>query len=243
MGGGGTSHGFDDPIIPVIIDRVIIDSVPPIQPVVRFATSDPAGPDDLDLTEVLLRAAIDEFAAKGLDKAGVAAIARRAGVTTGAIYSRWTGKQEMILDAVDEVMSQHLDQLLTSRSDPSAPEILAALGADLVDPTDDPADAVVMEAFAAARRDPEFGEMLRRRLSDQEGRLALVIEEGKVAGVIDPVLSTESIVALCLSMGLGFTMFRAVDRPLPAADEWNTVIARLIAAALPVPSPSSPPIH
>ena len=194
-----------------------------------------AGTDaDDDLTGRLLRAAIDEFVEKGLDRAGVAAIARRAGVTTGAIYSRWTGKQEMMLDAVDEVMSLHLSQLLTSLPDPTAPEILASLGADLVDPVGDPvSDAILSEAFTVARRDPAFAAMLQRRLIDQEGRLALVIEEGKVAGVIDPTLSTDAVVVLCHAIALGFTLFRAVDRPLPAAGEWNMLIERLIDSARP----------
>ena len=186
-----------------------------------------------DLTQRLLRAAIEEFADKGLDKAGVAALARRAGVTTGAIYSRWSGKAEMMLDAVDHVMSHHLARLLTAQVDPTAPEILAALGADLVGPGDPLGEAIVMEAFAAARRDLGFAEMLRRRIDDQEGHLAIVIAEGKVAGVIDPELSTDAVVALCQAISLGFTMFRAADRPLPDADEWNTVVQRLIAAALP----------
>jgi AcrR family transcriptional regulator len=210
--------------------------MPPAPPLIRAdgAVAAEAGPEAEDLTHRLLRAAIDEFADKGLDKAGVAAIARRAGVTTGAIYSRWSGKQEMMLDAVDVMMSHHLARLITSQVDPSAPEILAALGADLVGPGDEAGEAILMEAFAAARRDRGFAEMLQRRLRDQEGHLALVIAEGKVAGVIDPALSTDAVVALCHAISLGFTMFRAVDRPLPDPADWNTLIQRLIAAALPV---------
>jgi len=196
------------------------------------------GAVDIDLTDRLLGAAIAEFAEKGLDKAGVAAIARRAGVTTGAIYSRWSGKQDMMVDAVDEVMSHQLATLLTDRTDPSAPEILASMGAELVDPcVDAQADAIMMEAFAAARRDEEFGEMLRRRLADQESRLADVLDEGKAAGIIDPELSTEAIVALCHAIGLGFTLFRSVRRPEPVAADWNTLIERLIGACLVDPTP------
>ncbi|MEZ5167132.1 MAG: helix-turn-helix domain-containing protein [Acidimicrobiales bacterium] len=39
------------------------------------------------------RPAVEEFTEGGFERAGVAAIARRAGVTTGAIYSRWRGRQ------------------------------------------------------------------------------------------------------------------------------------------------------
>ena len=42
-----------------------------------------------DTTARLLTAAAEVFAEKGYDGAGVAEIARRAGLTTGAIYSRY----------------------------------------------------------------------------------------------------------------------------------------------------------
>ena len=67
-----------------------------------------------------------------------------------------------------------------------------------------------------------------------------MIAEGKVAGVIDPCLSTDAVVALCHAISLGFTMFRAVDRPPPDAAEWNALIERLIAAALPGPGTRPP---
>ena len=44
----------------------------------------------------LLDAAAAVFAEKGYDGAGVPEIARRAGLTTGAIYSRFTGKAELL---------------------------------------------------------------------------------------------------------------------------------------------------
>ncbi len=197
---------------------------------------------DPTTTERLLEAAIATFADKGFERAGVAEIARRAGFTTGAIYSRWTGKQEMLLDAVDLAMSAHLAELLAGGRAVNAPEVLASLGADLLD--DDPHDeqrrAVVVEAFAVARRDPGFSDMLARRFSQQECRLAEVIEAGRREGLIDPALSTHAVVTLCNAIGLGFVLLRSLDRPLPDADGWNTLVRRLIAAALPPGAPDQP---
>lgn len=193
-------------------------------------------------TERLLEAAIALFAEKGFDGAGVAGIARRAGVTTGAIYSRWSGKTEMFLDALDLVMSAHLTELLAGGRALGAAEVLASLGADLLvdEPHDEERRAVVIEAFAVARRDPEFAALMRRRLAQQEARLAAVVESGHAEGLVDPALSTEAIVTLCHAIGLGFILLRSLDRPLPAADEWNTLVGRLIAAALPPGAASNP---
>ena len=52
-----------------------------------------------DTTERLLDAAVAAFAEHGFEAATVSDIARRAGLTTGAIYARWTGKRDLIVDA------------------------------------------------------------------------------------------------------------------------------------------------
>ena len=204
------------------------------------SSSTPAGlvtavPDD-PLTVRLLAAAVDEFTEKGFEKAGVAAIARRAGVTTGAIYSRWTGKHEMMIDAIDLVMMDQLDQLLSSDI-ASATDILSALGAELV-VRSPMADALLAEAMVISRRDPEFHALLHRRVSEQMEKFATVIDEGKQQGLIDPALSTNAIVTLCHAITIGFAMFGSFDRELPSAADWNLVIERLITAAGP---PSDPP--
>lgn len=183
-------------------------------------------------TQQLLDSAIDVFSERGFDKAGVAEIARRAGYTTGAIYSRWAGKREMLVAAVDVVMSHHLLHLLGGTA-LSAPDVLASLGADLVITDDEMSRALLLEAFVTAKRDPEFGAMLDRQLADDESRLSAIVVAGQAQGYIDPELSIEAIVTLCQAIGLGFVLRRVVDRPLPAADEWNALIERLISAAAP----------
>jgi AcrR family transcriptional regulator len=183
-------------------------------------------------TQQLLDSAIDVFSERGFDKAGVAEIARRAGYTTGAIYSRWAGKREMLVAAVDVVMSHHLLHLLGGTA-LSAPDVLASLGADLVITDDEMSRALLLEAFVTAKRDPEFGAMLDRQLADDESRLSAIVVAGQAQGYIDPELSIEAIVTLCHAIGLGFVLRRVVDRPLPAADEWNALIERLISAAAP----------
>ena len=61
----------------------------------------------------LLAAAVDEFAARGYAGARVAEIARRAGVTTGAIYSRYRGKAELLAEAIEWATDDEFDRLFT----------------------------------------------------------------------------------------------------------------------------------
>lgn len=194
-----------------------------------------------DLTDRLLSAAIEVFTERGIEKAGVALIARRAGLTTGAIYSRWEGKQELLLDALDVVLMQQIAQLLAAGPDSSAADVLGSLGADLMT-REFAGDALMLEAFVMARRDPAFREILHARMADEESHLAALIDNGKAAGIVDPSLSTRAILTLCQAISFGFVVMGAIEKPTAEADEWNTVIHRLITAALPAPSPdpSSP---
>src|SRR3954453_18286633 len=55
----------------------------------------------VDLTrDRLIDAAAQVFAERGYDRAGVQEIARRAGLTTGAIYGRFSGKAELLPGAI-----------------------------------------------------------------------------------------------------------------------------------------------
>lgn len=200
-----------------------------VQPLGPRARSD-------ELTDRLLQAAIEVFTDRGIEKAGVAAIARRAGVTTGAIYSRWEGKQELLLDALDVVLVQQVADLLAAGPQASAADVLGSLGAHLLE-REAASDALLLEAMVTARRDPDFRELFNARVHDEEGHLALLIDNGKEAGIVDPALSTAAIVTLCQAISFGFVVMGAIDKSTAPADEWNAVIHRLISAALPAPAP------
>ena len=201
-----------------------------------MASSDALYTSD-NITDRLLTAAIEVFTERGIEKAGVALIARRAGLTTGAIYSRWEGKQELLLDALDVVLMQQIAQLLAVGPDASAADVLGSLGADLMN-REAAGDALMLEALVMARRDPVFRTTLHDRMADEESHLAALIDNGKDAGIIDPTLSTRAILTLCQAISLGFMVMGAIEKPTADADEWNTVIHRLVTAALPATDPA-----
>ena len=84
--------------------------------------------------QALVAAAAEVFAEKGYERAGVAEIARRAGLTTGAIYSRFSGKAELLLEAIDVRAEDEFDALFTEhRFQGRATDILQTVGAHLVE--------------------------------------------------------------------------------------------------------------
>ena len=139
----------------------------------------------------LLAAAAEVFAEQGYAGTRVAEIARRAGLTTGAIYSRYRGKAELLAAAIDASSTDELDALFTDhRFEGRMEDILTIAGSHLVERTSRrPAGArgLLLEAFVAARHEPDG----RRRCSParsaiRRDRLADVVESAKAGGGIDP---------------------------------------------------------
>ena len=188
----------------------------------------------------LIDAAAQVFAEKGYDRAGVQEISRRAGLTTGAIYGRFAGKAELLQAAIESRTTDELDELFSSHAfDGRATDILKVVGAHLVTPTPDDGDegALLLEAFIAARRDAEVRESIQKILEERAGLLAELIERAKSDGSLDTALDTESVVAFCHAVGLGFLLYDAISHPLPSAQPWEQLITRLVAALAPPNEP------
>jgi TetR/AcrR family transcriptional repressor of uid operon len=196
---------------------------------------EPAPADDTaaSLGDRLLEAAAEVFAERGYDRAGVAEIARRAGVTTGAIYSRYAGKAELLVAALDAHTTDELDSLFADhRFQGRAEDVLAIAGSHLVQRSadGDRDSALLTEAFIAARRDPAVADLIRGHVLDRRERLRAVIESAKESRGIGTELDTESLVTFCHALGFGFLMLDAVEVPMPEVGPWEQLIAHLIAA-------------
>jgi AcrR family transcriptional regulator len=199
---------------------------------------------DDPIREKLIAAAAKVFAEKGYDRAGVAEIARRAGYTTGAIYGRFTGKAELLLAAIELRSNSELDQLFNEhRFEGKVTDILTTVGSHLVSDVEDENGALLLEAFVAARRDPEVRQLLQESLDLRGDRLADLVAEAQLTGAIDPALDAEAVVRFCHAVGFGFLLFRAVDLTLPKEAPWEALIARLVDALesnTTTPAPADP---
>jgi AcrR family transcriptional regulator len=207
---------------------------------------DPVKPSGDPTRDRLVAAAADVFAEKGYDRAGVQEIARRAGFTTGAIYGRFRGKAELLLAAIEAQSDDEFDQLFAeNRFEGKATDIITTVGSHLVTEDFDNGQALLLEAFVAARRDPEVAVMLRRAVEHVADEMTELIEEAKRTGAIDASIDTLAVVRFCHAVGLGFLLFGAIDLPRPEAGPWEDLIGLLIRAveagsvpAAPAPAPA-----
>jgi hypothetical protein len=93
--------------------------------------------------------------------------------------------------------------------------------------------ALLLEAFVAARRDPEVRSQLERIVEERASTLAALVEVAKQDGSIDSDLDTESLVTFCHAVGLGFLLYDAISMSLPKAEPWEQLITRLVSAIAP----------
>ena len=179
-----------------------------------------------ELNEKLLHAAAEVFAENGYEKAGVAEIARRVGVTTGAIYSRYSGKAELLVEAVDRHL---LTQLHSLHSNASAVDVLSHLGDHLLDDLSD-GTGLFLEAVVAAKRDPELAERLRDVLQSEENKLRNLIHEAISQEGADSEIDQLALMRLAHAIGFGMTLTRTIGLELPSREDWTTVINLVIEA-------------
>ena len=185
----------------------------------------------------MLQAAALEFVENGFDAARVSAIARRAGLTSGAVYARWPTKSDAMVTALDYIFQQILPahRLKDFGADGMrSPDRIEILGASLLG-ADESRD-VLVQVFGSARNNDGIRECLLRFLHQEAQELTDIIDEGKQAGFVDPELSTAAISLLCQAVGIGVHLLVSAgldERYVPTDHEWNTFVATLVSATAP----------
>jgi AcrR family transcriptional regulator len=208
----------------------------PARPPEGAPAAPPTGPTTAasgDTTrERLVTAAIDVFREWGYEGARVSEIARRAGLTTGAIYANYRGKADLLLEAIAAGTGAEVDALLGAADTMGSRELLETLGGRLLHDRSS-ARPLLLEAVVASRRDPDLADLMYRRLDGRAAQVTDVVARGQRNGSIDPDLSTDALVSFCTTLALGALVSRALDLPAPDHHDWDVLIARLLDAVAP----------
>jgi len=177
--------------------------------------------------ERVLDAAAAVFAEQGYEGARVAAIAKQAGLSVGAIYNHWPSKADLLAAVVERTTSDELMQLFTSgATSDGVLDIIATMGRVLDERP--PVAPLLAEVALAARRDPESAEVLRREVAAHEAVLVDLFRFGQSAGDVDHGVSPEVGARYCLMLGLGSLLVRAIGLPSTPHDDWASLIDRLV---------------
>lgn len=176
----------------------------------------------------LLDAAVQVFADRGYEGARVTDITRAAGLSSGAIYSHYASKAELLVDAIRAHGPDELGRLMASGGRREGLlDVLHRLGASL-EQRHQTQGTLLLEAIAATRRDTELCDVLAGSLGHREALLAELARQALTAGDLDDSVSPEVVARFCLMVALGAMVVRVLDLPPTDADDWSRFIGRLV---------------
>ncbi len=180
----------------------------------------------------LVAAAIEVFAEQGYEGARLQDIARAAGLTTGAVYANYRGKAELLFDAIGARAGAELDGLLHDTASLGARAVLERLG-DRLPESRPSGPSLLLDAVAAARRDPDLAALLRERVGRRESTVAGVIASAKDDGSVTDAVSTDAFARFCMMLATGALVLRGLGIDQPDPDDWHVLVARLLDALSP----------
>lgn len=185
---------------------------------------------DGTVRERLVAAAAEVFAERGYEGTRVQEVVRRAGLSTGAIYTNFRDKAELLLAAIGTAPVDSL--FATMRLADGTAQGLRRAGHDLP-VARHPHRPLLLEAMVASRRDPEVAALLRQRLLEFRSVVAGVIVTGQAEGTIAHDVDDEAAAEFCQALGMGFLLMEAVDLPHADVDGWHRLVDRLVGAIEP----------
>ena len=174
----------------------------------------------------LLAAAERVFAARGYHGASVAEIADAAGYTTGALYSNFSGKEELFLALVDRRQTDQGEALAASRGDIDPGPAIANVAAP-IDPDAWTWGLLSLEFYLYAMREPRLRPELAGRYRAMRAELgnALMPADDGPTGWSRSDLATA---AMALSTGLGIQA--SLDPEAVPPDLFARAVERLTAS-------------
>jgi AcrR family transcriptional regulator len=180
----------------------------------------------------LLGAAAAEFASKGYEAATLAGIAKRAGVTTGAVYAHFRSKLELLLEAVGLGTVETFTRRAFGIGKEPAPILAQVLARGLVAAPRGRRDLLLIDALVLARRDPTLAATYRRVIEAHVQAFERTARLGVESGRIDPILPRGELARLVLALAFGVMALRALEEAPPS----EATVARLVEQLL-RPSP------
>lgn len=167
-----------------------------------------------DTRERLLDSAARVFARRGFHSASVEAVAEEAGFTKGAVYSNFTGKEDLFLAMLEARFAERLEAVRAAAAAPGGPGEAARRGGESfvsMLAADPQWPVLFMEFWAYAQRNAA----VRRRFAAQVRNLRRAISEifearADALGLELPV-PAEQLAAMTFAMATGIALERGLD--------------------------------
>src|SRR5579875_2990522 len=179
------------------------------------------------LRERLLDAAVRVFARQGYAGTKILDIVREAGLSTGAVYGRFRSKEDLLREAV-------VSRSRTSgQPDPAGftrvADLIARLAGLRPEPLADE-DAVRLEAYIAARREPEVAAALAEAQRRSRRRVQPLVDAALADRTVGPGVDPETVLFFVQTLHLGLLLQRGAGVRGPDPERWNELVSRMVAS-------------
>ena len=151
-----------------------------------------------EVRDRILTAALRVFSEKGYHNATIADVVRESGLSVGAIYTYFTGKDELIRLSCDQIATQGLDQLgqrlgpATTTAERMA--IAVRLYVESIDEYEGaPGQITLLQAWAEADREPVVREMLSARRERLVGAGRYILAQGVATGELPSWIDVDTV--------------------------------------------------
>ena len=194
----------------------------------RTSTADPSAVIDADdpIGDQLLDAASRVFAREGYEGAKILDIVRQAGLSTGAIYTRFRSKNDLLRAAVIRSTAAlgHAGEGARRLADVLSGSSALRRGA-LSD-----GEAVRLEAYVTARREPEVAHALAEAHDRWHEAMLPLVESALADGSLRPDADPEAVLFLFRTLYLGVLLHRGSGLPGPDPEAWESLLHTLNAS-------------
>ena len=182
---------------------------------------------DVDpLRERLLDAAAHVFAEKGYEGTKIQTVVKAAGLSTGAVYGRFTSKNDLLREAV---ITRSTPQLHAGAGADKVADLVAR-GATQLSPGLTDAEALLLETYVTARREPEVALALGEADRRWRDAVAPLVDAALLDGTVDEGVDPQSVLFLVRVLRLGILLHRGSGLPTPDGDAWEALVHRVVAS-------------
>ena len=201
----------------------------------------------------IVAAAVRVFAEKGYHGATMQDVVRESGLSIGALYTYFKGKDELFLAACESTTGMGMGELATRvAAGRSTVERLAIAIGFFLDAVDEPNGgsgmaSVLVVQWSRAEQEPSVREMLLRRRAQLEGAGRMLIAEGVARGELPAWIDVEGLTAAYILLLDGLLLWRVEQgdqyRREAAERRALAVLTPIVAAASsaePAPLPVAP---
>lgn len=180
-----------------------------------------------EIRERLLRAAAKVFAQKGYEGTKIQTIVREAALSTGAVYGRFESKNDLLKEAV---INRSLPRAGQGADGPERVADLVAKAASSLGRQLSDGEALLLEIYVTARREPEVAAALSDTDDRWRATVAPLVEAAIADGTIADEVDAEAVLFLVRTLRLGMLLQRGSGLPLPDPDAWSALVDRVIAS-------------